>query len=212
MYRFFYLFLRNSPVAFSLQPLTARKTERSWKRGWKMKMRTAGKVPKIGLAALPFAIALLACGAATASDVERQIPLTRDSAGSGLTIEISREGTRQTATPFLTLNNPTVRRIEERIAKKTDRLGSKELPPREPVACPIPGIGPTETPRDDSGRPEPSLSSLPPVPEEITARSVKSFLKRLRASWKKTPVPAAVVAAPPEQRLERTGTPPHEAN
>ena len=176
-----------------------------------MKMRTAGKVPKIGFAALPFAIALLACGAATASDVERQIPLTRDRAGSGLTIEISREGTRQTATPFLTLNYPTVQRIEERIAMKTYRFLAKELPPEEPVACPAPGVGLTGTPRVDFGRPETNLSSLPPVPEEITARSVRNFLKGLRASWRKTPVPAAVVA-PPEQRLDTIGTPPHEAN
>ena len=176
-----------------------------------MKMRTSGRVRQVRLAALAFSIGLLACGDAMASDVERQIPLTRDRAGSGFTIEISREGTRHTATPFLTLNYPTVQRIKERIAMKTYRFWAKELPPKEPVACPAPGIGLTGTPRVDFGRPETNLSSLPPVPEEITARSVRNFLKGLRASWRKTPVPAAVVA-PPEQRPDGNGTPPREAN
>jgi hypothetical protein len=69
-----------------------------------------------------------------ASDVERQIPVIRDTAGSGLTTEISREGTRQTATPFLTLHDPTVQEIEDRIVrivKKTDRSAAKEVPPGE---------------------------------------------------------------------------------
>jgi hypothetical protein len=106
-----------------------------------MKMRTAGPVQRIGLAvlvqrvaALAFALAFLASGAAMATDVERQIPLLRDSAGSGLAVEISREGTRQTATPFLTVKKPTVQRIEERIVRiveKTARLAEKEIPPGE---------------------------------------------------------------------------------
>ena len=176
-----------------------------------MKMRTSGRVRQVRRAALAFSLGVLACGDAMASDVERQIPLTRDRAGSGLTIEISREGTRQTATPFLTLNYPTVQRIEERIAMKTYRFLAKELPPEEPVACPAPGIGLTGTPRVDFGRPETNLSSLPPVPGEITARNVRTFLKGLRASWRKTPAPSAVVA-PPEQRPDGNGTPPREAN
>jgi hypothetical protein len=172
-----------------------------------MTMRTAGPVQRIGLAALTFALAFLACGAAMASDVERQIPVTRDTAGSGLTLEITREGTRQTATPSLMLNNPTVERIEERIAKKTARLAAKEIPSEATVAGSVPGIGQTGTPREDSGRPGTSLSWLPPVPEEITVRNVKRFLKELRASRKEKPVPAVVVA-PPEQRLGRTDTSP----
>jgi len=176
-----------------------------------MTMRTAGPVQRIGFAALAFALAFLACGAAMASDVERQIPVTRDTAGSGLTMEISREGTRQTATPFLTLNNPTVQRIEERTTKKTARFAAKEFPSEAPVAGSVRGIGLTGTPRGDSGRAETSLSPLPPVPEEITVRSVKRFLKGLHASRKEKPVPAVVVA-PPERRLGRTDTSPREAN
>ena len=176
-----------------------------------MTMRTAGPVQRLGLATLTFALAILACGAAMASDVERQIPLTRDAAGSGLTIEISREGTRQTATPFLTLNNPTVRRIEERIAEKTSRLAAKEIPSERTAACSVPRIDPTGAPREDSGRPKTTISSMHPVPEEITARGVKGFLKELRASRKEKPAPAAVVAAP-ELRLGRTDTSPREAN
>lgn len=163
-------------------------------------MRTAGRSQQIRLASLAFALALLACGAAMASDVERQIPVTRDPAGSGMAMEISREGTRQTATPFLTLNDASVQRIEERIVKKIHWLRAKEIPSGATVADPAPGFCPTGTPREDSGGPETSLSSLPPVPEEITFRSVKNFLKGLRASRKEKPVPAAVVASP-EQRL-----------
>ena len=158
-----------------------------------MKMRSAGRVQRIGFAALAFSLAFLACGAAMASDVERQIPVIRDTAGSGLTMEISREGSRQTATPFLTLNEPTVQRIEDRIAKMTAGVAAKEIH--------------SVTPLGDSGRSETNLSSRPPVPEEITVRSVKGFLKGLRASRKEKPAPAVVVAVP-EQRLGMADTSP----
>ena len=141
-----------------------------------MKIRSAGRAQRIGVAALVFAPAFLACGAAMASDVERQITVIRDTAGSGLTMEISREGTRQTATPFLTLYNPTVERIEDRIAKKTARSAAKEIPPGE-----------------------------------ITVRSVRSFLKGVRASRKEKPAPAVVVAVP-ELRLGRIDSSPRETN
>lgn len=152
-----------------------------------MKMRSAGRVQRIGFAALAFSLAFLACAAAMASDVERQIPVIRDTTGSGLTMEISREGSRQTATPFLTLNEPTVQSIEDRIAKMTAGVTAKEIPSEA-----------TET----------SLSSRPPVPEEITVRSVKGFLKELRASRKEKPAPAVVVAVP-EQRLGMADTSRH---
>ena len=166
-----------------------------------MAIRRAAWVPMIGVSAPALALAFLACGAAMASDVERQIPLTRDTAGSGLTLEISREGIRQTATPFLTLNYPTVERIEERVAEKTARLAAKGILFKEPVAGSVPGIGLTGTPRGGSMQPGATLSSLHPVPEEITVRNVKRFLKGLRTSRKgKKPVPA-VVTEPPEQRI-----------
>src|SRR5512143_2902862 len=158
-------------------------------RGKGMERRTAVRGQWIGIAA----IALFACGAAMASDVEWQIPLVRDSAGSGLTMEFSLEGTRQTATPFITLFNPTVRRIENRIAEKIAPWMAKEIP--------------SVTPWEDSGLPETSLSSLPPVPAEITLRSAKGFLKELRSSLKKKPAPApAAAVAGPELRLGRTDT------
>jgi hypothetical protein len=150
-----------------------------------MKTRSAGWVRWIGIAALVF----LPCGAAMASDVEWQIPLIRDTVGSGLTMKISREGTRQTATPFLTLYNPTVQRVENRIVEKTAPWAAKEIP--------------SVTPREDSVLPDTILSSLPPVPEEITLRSVHGFLKKIRASLKKKPAPAVAVAGP-ELRLGRT--------
>ena len=165
--------------------------------GREMKMRSAGRAQRTGFVVLAFALAFLACGAAYASDIERQIPVTRDTAGSGLTMEISREGTRQTATPFLTLYNPTVQQIEDRIGKMIDRIAAKETS--------------SGTPLEDSGRLETTLSSLPRVPEEITVRSVQGFLKGLRASRKEKPAPAVVVAAP-ELRLGRADTSPREAD
>ena len=99
-----------------------------------MEMRSSGTVQRIGFVTLAFALAFLACAAAYASDVERRIPVTRDAAESGLTAEISREGTRQTATPFLTLYNPTIQEIEDRIVrivKITARMAAKEIPPGE---------------------------------------------------------------------------------
>jgi hypothetical protein len=133
-------------------------------------MRRAGWEQRIGMGALALACALafLACGPAAASDLEWQFPLLRDAAGSGMTLEISREGTRQTATPFLTLYDPTVRRVEYRIGRM-----------------------------------------LPPLPGEITVRSVKGFLKELRASRKKRPVPPVAVSVP-ERRVGRADTAPPE--
>jgi hypothetical protein len=176
-----------------------------------MKPRNIGRVQKLRFVALAFALVFLACMDAMASDMERQIQVTRDAAGSGVTMEISREGTRQTATPSLTLNNPTVQRVEERIDRMIDRLAAQEIPSEATVAGSLPGIGLAGTPREDSGRTETALSSLPPLPGEITIRNVKNFLKGLRACRKEKPVPAVVVVAP-EQRLGRTGTSPHVAN
>jgi len=170
-----------------------------------MKTRTAGRVQQNRIVALAFALVILACMDAMASDVERQIIVTRDTAGSGLTMEISREETRRTATPVLTLNNPTVQRIGERISKKIARLAAKEIPSEATVAGSVPWIGLTGGPRGDSGRPETGVSSMAPVPEEITARSVKSFLKGLRASRTEKKGPS-VVTAPPEQRLGMVDT------
>jgi hypothetical protein len=156
-----------------------------------MKTRNAGRVQRIGFVLLAFGLAFLACGAAYASDVERQIPVIRDAAGSGLTMEFTQEGSRQTATPFLTLNEPTVQRIEDRIAKKFGGSTATEIP--------------SGTLREGSGRSETDLSSRPPVLEEITGRNVQSLLKGLRASRKEKPAPAVAVAAP-EERLGMVDT------
>jgi hypothetical protein len=159
-----------------------------------MKIRSAGRLQRIGFA---FALAFLYGGGAMASDVERQLPVIRDTAGSGLTTEISREGTRQTATLSITLYDPTVQRIEDRIVKKFPRSAAKEIPPG--------------TLRKDSRRSETALSSVPPVPGEITVRSVRGFLKGLRASRKEKPAPAVAVAVP-ELRLGMADAAPSEAN
>lgn len=169
-----------------------------------MRIRNAGPAHRIGMAVLLFALGFLACSAAMASDVERRIPLTRDAAGSGLTMEISRDGTRQTATPFLTLHEPTVRRIEERIGKYAARY-APEVSGGAAAADSVSRAVLTGTPPEGSGRPETARSSPPPASGEITLRSVGGLLKRLRASRKEKPVPAAVVAAP-EQRLGMADT------
>jgi hypothetical protein len=165
----------------------------------------------IGLAVLAFVLAFLACGAAIASDVERQIPVIRDASGSGVTLEISRKGTRQTATPFLTVSEPAVQRIEDRIAKITARLEAMSTPSEETVADAVPRIGLGGTPREDSGPAQTTLSSLPPLPGEITIRKVRNYLKGVRATRKERPAPAAV-AAVPEQRLWMAAISPHGAN
>ncbi len=168
----------------------------------------SGELQRIGFVLLAFALAFLACGAAYASDIERRIPVIRDTAGSGLTIDISREGTRQTATSFLTLNDPTVQRIEDRIAKMAGGLAAKVTPAEETVADAVPRIGLTGTPREGSGRTETTLSSLPPLPGEITIRNVKNYLKGLRVSLKEKPAPTVAVAVP-EQRLGMADTSQH---
>lgn len=156
-------------------------------------MRRAGREQRIGMGALALASALafLVCGPAVASDIEWQFPLLRDAAGSGITLEISREGTRQTATPFFTLYDPTVRRIEYRIGRMIDRLAGKEISPGTPLEYPE--------------GPDALRSSLPPLPGEITVRSVKRFLKELRASRKERPVPPVAVSVP-ERRIGRADT------
>ena len=70
----------------------------------------------------------------------------------------------------------------------------------ETVADAVPRIGMGGTPREDSGPPQTILSSLPPLPGEITIRNVKNFLKGIRATRTEKPAPAVVVAVP-EQRL-----------
>lgn len=170
-------------------------------------MRSAGRMLPIGFSVLAFLLAFLTCGAAIASDVERQIPVIRDTNDSGVTMEISREGSRQTATPFLTLSEPTVRRIEDRIAETTARLAKRATDAGETVADPIPRVGLGGTPREDSGRPETGLSSRLPASGEITVRGVRNLLKEVRASRKETPVPAGIVAVP-EQRLGMADTSP----
>jgi hypothetical protein len=169
-----------------------------------MKMRSAGRLQRIGfapqvqrVAILAIALAFLTCGAAIASDVERQIPMIRDTTGSGVTMEISRDGTRQTATPFLTVSEPAVRRIEDRIAKVTARLEAMSTPSEETVADAVPRIGLGGTPREDSG--------------EITIRNVKNFLKGIRATRTEKPAPAGI-AAVPEQRLWMAAISPDGAN
>jgi hypothetical protein len=95
-----------------------------------MKTRTSERVQRIRVPVLAFALVFLACMDAMGSDVERQIPVIRNAAGSGVSIETSREGTRQTATPFLTLYNPTLQEIEDRICrvvKLTDRSAAKGI-------------------------------------------------------------------------------------
>lgn len=158
-------------------------------------MRRAGREQRIVMGGLALAsvLAFLACGPAVASEIEWQFPLLRDAVGSGMTLEISREGTRQTATPFLTLYDPTVRRIEYRIGRMIDRLAGREISPG--------------TPTEDPEGPDALRSSLPPLPGEVTVRSVKRFLEELRASRKERTVPPVAVAVP-ERRIGRADTSP----
>ncbi len=169
-----------------------------------MRTRSAARVHRIGFPALAFTVilAVFACGGAIASDVERRIPVSRDAAGSGLTLEISRDGARQTATPFLTVYDPTVRRIEDRIAKKVAEFSTKGIADGAALEKSISGIGRTRDPREGFDPHGTALASSPPVPGEITLRSVRRFIKGLRSSRGEKPAPA--VEAPfKEVRLGR---------
>jgi len=124
-----------------------------------MKIRTAERVQRLRFAALAFGLVFLACMDAMAGDIEWQIPGIRDAAGSGWTTGISREGTRQAATPFLTLYYPTIQEIEDRIVrivKMTARSVEKEIPPGETTVRSMPGflkelrLGRIDTPRRET--------------------------------------------------------------
>ena len=128
-----------------------------------MKIRSAGWVRRIVFA---FALLFLARGAAVASEIEWQIPVIRDNASSGLTMEISREGTRQTATPFFTLYNPTIQEIEDRIiriVKKTARSAAKEIPPEEITVRSVQGF---LKGLRDSRKEKPAPAVIVAVPEQ----------------------------------------------
>src|SRR4030042_7017765 len=80
---------------------TVGKTQRTWENGGReMKIRTAERVERFKFGALAFALAILACISAMASDVERQIPVLRDTAGSGLTNAVSPAGAPPAPAPF----------------------------------------------------------------------------------------------------------------
>lgn len=170
-----------------------------------MKMRSVGRVQQHGFVALAFALAFLASGVAAASDVERQIPVIEDSTGSGLSMEISRDGTRQTVTPALALYAPAIQRIEDRVARKITQLAAKEIPAGAIAPDSLSRTSLSGAPSDNSKRPETALSSLPALPGEITIRSMRHFLKGLRASRKEKPAPAVAVEVP-EQRLGMVDT------
>jgi hypothetical protein len=177
-----------------------------------MKMRSAGRVRRIGFA---FALAFLACGAAMASDVERQIPVIRDETGSDVSVEIQSEGSRSTARPCLYASKETVERVTDRIGGKIDAwkasnagAGSSAIDDgtSEPAASPCS----IETLRRRAAGAKVSRTVVPD-PAEITVRSVRGFLKGLRASRKEKPAPAVVVAVP-ELRLGMADTSPRETN
>ncbi|MGE5283931.1 MAG: hypothetical protein ACM3OG_03075, partial [Actinomycetota bacterium] len=127
--------------------------------------------------------------------------------GSGMTLEFYREGTRQAVTPFFTLYEPTILRIEKQIWRMIDRLAARGICPEATAGNPLSPAGLAGTPTEDSMRPEAILPLPSPVPGEITVRSVKRFLKELRAARKEKPVQP--VAAPvPELRVGKADTAP----
>lgn len=114
----------------------------------------------------------LSFGVSGASEVERVIPVVRDDLGNGIDVEIARDGSRQTATPCVSVARP----------------------PDEASASPC-SIG-TLRRRAAQGRvSKPAVA----VPEEITARNAKGVFKALRAAYReKQALPAVGQAAVPE--------------
>jgi hypothetical protein len=123
----------------------------------RMSRRTAGAKALAGMI-LSIVSAFLMVGSAYGSEVERVIPVFRDGLGNGIHVEIARDGSRQTATPCVSVARPA--------AEETDS------------PC---GIG---TLRKRAAQAK--VSSIPAVaaPGEITARNVKNVFRTLRSALK----------------------------
>ncbi|MCL5884619.1 MAG: hypothetical protein M1377_04650 [Deltaproteobacteria bacterium] len=147
-----------------------------------MKIRMAERIHRNGLATLLLFMALFAGGVSTATEADHRIPVIRYGAGSEASVKIHREGERSTATPRVTATGDAMEKIADRIAGKVDVLKSRKV-----------------------------SRNIVPVPEGLTVRNVKGFLKALRAS-RKEKSDAPVVLAFPERRLGMADRPPHGAD
>ncbi len=105
-----------------------------------------------------FALPLLVLGGGVpfAAEVTREIPVARDRGGSECTVEITRDGARQTATPTASITEPTLERIAGQIEERT----GIDLRQGDSLAKTFRSAG---------------------IPEgEITARDAKAMLRELR--------------------------------
>jgi len=180
-----------------------------------MKIRAIGRVQRIGFAALAFTLVFLACGAATASELDRRIPVIRDETGSDVSVEIQGEGSRSTARPCVYASEETVERVTDRMGGKIDawkasNAGAESSATYDVTSVPAASPCSIETLRRRAAGAKVSRAAVP-EPGEITVRSAQGFLKGLRASRKQKPAPAAAVAVP-ELRLGRTGASPGNAD
>jgi hypothetical protein len=121
-----------------------------------MSKRTTGAKALAGMI-ISIVSAFLMVGSAYGSEVDRVIPVVRDDSGNRIHVEIARDGSRQTATPCISLARPVV----------------------EETASPC-SIG---TLRKRAAQAKVSKPSVV-VPEEITARNVKNVFRTLRAALK----------------------------
>jgi hypothetical protein len=180
-----------------------------------MKIRAIGRAWRIGLPAFAFALAFPVYNTALAAEVDRQIPVIRDEAGSDVSVEIQDEGSRSTAHPCVYVANETVERVTDRIGRKIDAWKASNAGAESSATydgTPEPGASPCsiETLRRRAAGAKVSRAAVP-EPGEITVRSAQGFLKGLRASRKQKPAPAVVVTSP-EERLGRTDVSVRETN
>ncbi len=165
-----------------------------------MKTQTGGRLPQIGTLFVAFAFACLAAVSVFAGEIEREIPVLHDGAGSRLTVDISREGTRQTATPCLLLTEGSMARASKRVHENAGTTASGE--PSTSAQDRIGSIRETVRDRIDQARlSHPDIE----VPKEITARSVRKLFRSVRASLKErqavAKAPPAAPAHAPEERI-----------
>jgi len=158
---------------------------------------------RVVLSALCLVAAPFAAGFSAASEVDRVIPVLHDDFGSEAFVTISREGERSTATPCVSAAGKSIERIVERVSGKARAIRAgieaDPFPGGAGVAEPAGSPCSIETLRRRAAGKE-----IPPavvtVPEEVTLRNVKGFLKAVRAA-RKGPSGATVVFPFPDRRL-----------
>lgn len=116
----------------------------------------------IGRNALPGILIAAVCvclmpGISNAAEPDRVIPIVRGGPGVDVQVEIGSDGSRQTATPCVTVARPVAEESESPCSIGTLRRRAAQAKVSRPAVA---------------------------IPEEITARDAKRAFKAIRAAWK----------------------------